>query len=427
MGIDTLTCLGGVLMLLWLLRAGLLRAAQVWADADRLPAAAIGYAVALMPWPFSAAVWTQLGNALGDCQAWAQARICFGIARRLRGDWIEAWLGLGVAALVLDRDSERAHAAFLQAYRLRRGQPLNLPGPAIGPVSGQADEVPDREQLLHEAEQIDWLSAEGRLIAGAAALAQARRQLAAELADGLPTAALGPRPALWLEQPGRLASAALLPVERQRIEADFAASGALLSWYDGLLTPQALAGLRDFCLASTFWHHAYRKGYLGAHLDDGMSCPLLYQIADELKAALPGIFADTRLVYLWAFKYRERTPGVALHHDSALINVNFWLTPDAANLDASSGGICIYPKAPPLEWDLEHYQIGGAAMRRFVADVEPICVPYRQNRVVIFNSRLFHATQPAEFAPGFLNQRLNITLLFGKQPLRYHSKPELRI
>lgn len=423
MGIDALSWLSGVLALLWLLRAGLLRAAQTWADADRLPAAAIGYASALVPWPFSAAVWTQLGNVLGDCQAWVQARVCFGIARRLRGDWIEAWLGLGVAALVLDRDSESAHAAFLRAYRLRRGQPLNLPGPAIGPVSGQAGEVPDREQLLHEAEQIDWLRAEGRLVAGAEALAQERRQLAAEL----PAVTAGPWPALWLEQPGRLAGSALLPVERERIEADFAASGALLSWYDGLLTPQALAALRDFCLASTFWHHAYRQGYLGAHLDDGMSCPLLYQIADELKAALPGIFADTQLVYLWAFKYRQQTPGVALHHDSALINVNFWLTPDEANSDPHSGGICIYPKAPPLEWDLEHYHIGGAAMRRFVAEVEPVCVPYRQNRVVIFNSRLFHATQPADFAPGFLNQRLNITLLFGKQPLRYHPKPALGI
>jgi len=39
--------------------------------------------------------------------------------------------------------------------------------------------------------------------------------------------------------------------------------------------------------------------------------------------------------------------------------------------------------------------------------------PYRQNRMVIFNSMLFHGTQDYRFKPGYSNRRINVTFLFG--------------
>lgn len=39
--------------------------------------------------------------------------------------------------------------------------------------------------------------------------------------------------------------------------------------------------------------------------------------------------------------------GIAVHADSATVNLNFWLTPDEANLDPTSGGLVVYPKVPP--------------------------------------------------------------------------------
>jgi hypothetical protein len=33
------------------------------------------------------------------------------------------------------------------------------------------------------------------------------------------------------------------------------------------------------------------------------------------------------------------SPGIGIHADFAAINVNFWITPDDANLDPKSGGI----------------------------------------------------------------------------------------
>lgn len=39
--------------------------------------------------------------------------------------------------------------------------------------------------------------------------------------------------------------------------------------------------------------------------------------------------------------------GIAVHADSASVNLNFWVTPDDANLDPDSGGLVVYPKVPP--------------------------------------------------------------------------------
>ena len=37
-----------------------------------------------------------------------------------------------------------------------------------------------------------------------------------------------------------------------------------------------------------------------------------------------------------------------MHADHAAVNLNFWVTPDEANLDPLSGGLVVYPKAPPV-------------------------------------------------------------------------------
>ena len=40
-------------------------------------------------------------------------------------------------------------------------------------------------------------------------------------------------------------------------------------------------------------------------------------------------------------------------------------------------------------------------------------MPHRQNRVVIFNSDLFHRTDDIRFRDGFENRRINVTMLYG--------------
>jgi len=41
-------------------------------------------------------------------------------------------------------------------------------------------------------------------------------------------------------------------------------------------------------------------------------------------------------------------------------------------------------------------------------------VPYRENRAVLFESRLFHRSGVTDFATGYENHRINLTLLFGR-------------
>jgi hypothetical protein len=53
------------------------------------------------------------------------------------------------------------------------------------------------------------------------------------------------------------------------------------------------------------------------------------------------------------------------------------------------------------------------AVRDFLSDAEQVRVPYKQNRMVIFNSNLFHESQTPRFRPGYTNRRINLTLLFG--------------
>jgi hypothetical protein len=44
---------------------------------------------------------------------------------------------------------------------------------------------------------------------------------------------------------------------------------------------------------------------------------------------------------------------------------------------------------------------------------EPVRVPYRTNRAVIFDSDLFHASDRPRFRDGYQHRRINITLLYG--------------
>ena len=73
--------------------------------------------------------------------------------------------------------------------------------------------------------------------------------------------------------------------------------------------------------------------------------------------------------------------------------------------------------AAPKDWDPEKYNGDEKAMRAFLerSDAKPITVPYRANRAVIFDSDLFHETDAIDFKDGYLNRRINLTLLYGRR------------
>lgn len=202
------------------------------------------------------------------------------------------------------------------------------------------------------------------------------------------------------------------------VEADYLKNAPGMTFADNFLTEPALQSLRRFCLESTVWYrHSFAKGYVGAFMEDGFLCPLLLQIAEELRSAFPAIFGDHSLRKLWAFKYDSRLSGIPIHADFAAINVNFWITPDAANRNPETGGLVVWDKKAPRDWDFKKYNADETAIRGFLAesDAKSYAIPHRENRMVMFNSDLFHETGALDFHEGYENRRINITMLYGKR------------
>ena len=188
---------------------------------------------------------------------------------------------------------------------------------------------------------------------------------------------------------------------------------------DDLLTPRALAELQKFCRESTVWnadHYTHER--LGSFFREGFNCPLLIQIAEELIGYFPRIIGQEHaLLQMWGFKYRHDQPFTAPHADFAAVNVNFWITPDEANRNPQSGGLVIYDKEAPPDWDFDRYNYRGQEIVEFLIEnqASEARIPYRCNRAVIFNSDLFHATDVLDFAPDYANRRVNVTMLYGER------------
>lgn len=226
-----------------------------------------------------------------------------------------------------------------------------------------------------------------------------------------------------LAEAPRLAGGALSPsLDGAAIERDYEARAPGITWVDGLLRPAALSALRTYCQDSTFWFDfRHAGGYVGAFFEDGFAAPLLLQIAEDLRAAMPGIFRDYPLVQMWAFKYDTSLDGIEMHADIAKVNVNFWITPDDANLDAEAGGLLVWDKKAPPEWGIDEFNTsskdGQDKIRKHLDEqgASMVKIPYRENRAVIFDSDLFHRTDTLRFKPGYENRRINVTMLFGRR------------
>ena len=194
-------------------------------------------------------------------------------------------------------------------------------------------------------------------------------------------------------------------------------AGQTVQVIDDFLTPEALDQVRKFCLESTVWRHPYQFGYVGAFPQHGFASVSLFAIAEEFSAALGDAFADYQLAQWWAFVYDTKLPGTDIHGDDADFSLNFWITPDSANLDPGSGGLVVWDKAAPSDWSYGDYNSGGERVRQFLQDhnAESTVIPYRENRAVLFEGHLFHKTDDFTFAPGFENRRRSVTLLFRRR------------
>jgi tetratricopeptide (TPR) repeat protein len=315
-------------------------------------------------------------------------------------------------------ERDRALDHFARTYELRRGEDrTGIAAASLHRATGG--------KLLHDAGQFGYLAARRRDGRHFASLARAYEQVADEIGPGAPELS-----ARQFEQLGEDYNTAIhvapAPAcaesavgerpDRDAILRAFEAEGA--SRFDGLLTPLALNRLRKFLVESTVWHDfTHIGGFVASYLEDGLASPLLLQIADELRSAFPEILGPHPLSQAWAFKGLDDGAAIDAHADDGAVSVNFWVTPDAANLRPGGGGLAVCRVPPPAEWRLTGYGADKEEIAAFMARHagDTLIAPYRENRAVLFESRLFHRSDAPLFASGYENRRINVTLLFGRR------------
>ena len=187
---------------------------------------------------------------------------------------------------------------------------------------------------------------------------------------------------------------------------------------DDFLNKEVLDKLYSFCLTNSIWNEFdYKNGYIGSFVENGFNAPLLLQISEEIRLQYPEILKKFPLTKAWAFKCNNQMKGIKIHADFAAININFWITPDKANLNKNTGGLLIWDKETPKNWDFEKYNNNHLAIKNFLKKKKSKMkrIKYKSNRVIIFNSNLFHASDNFNFKKNYENRRINITLLYGKR------------
>jgi Flp pilus assembly protein TadD len=349
---------------------------------------------------------------LGETQ---EAIKAFDRAAKLDPQHYEAHRALGFLWLA-QGERGRALDHLARTCELRRGDDRTA-------IARKSLTTATRHKLEHDAEQFLYLSQRKRERLRFELLARSYRVIAAQLSNEVTTLSdaqigvLGDdyNTPIHLRAAPEVAGGAVNDwADRDALAAQFNAQGAI--FVDDLLTPPALDSLRGFLQESTIWHDfSHIDGFVASYLEDGLACPLLLQIADDLRRAFPEILGEHPLSQAWAFKGLRPQAAVDIHADDAVVSVNFWITPTEANLSPGHGGLVVCRAPPPDDWQIKDYD---ADQERIVLFLEQqardnLVVPYRQNRAMLFRSRLFHHSDRPEFASGYENHRINLTLLYG--------------
>ncbi len=351
---------------------------------------------------------------LGETQ---EAIKAFGRAAALEPQHYEAHRALGLLWLAQgERGRGRALDHLARTYELRRGDDRTG-------IARKSLTTATREKLEHDAAQFFHLAQRTRDRGRFESLARSYRTIAEQIPDEVTTLSAAQIDALGgdyntpihLREAPELAGRAVNErTDRAALTEAFDAQAVIA--IDDLLTPQALDSLRRFLLESTIWHDfSHIDGFVASYLEDGLACPLVLQIADELRRALPKILGAHPLSQAWAFKGLKPQAALDVHADDAAISVNFWVTPTHANLDPAHGGLVICRVPPSEDWQIKDYEADRERIVTFLEQNagDSLIVSYRQNRSVLFRSRLFHHSDRPEFASGYENHRINLTLLYG--------------
>jgi hypothetical protein len=117
------------------------------------------------------------------------------------------------------------------------------------------------------------------------------------------------------------------------------------------------------------------------------------------------------------YKYDDTTKqkGIDIHADKAAVNFNLWLG-ENESLEPDRGGLSIYTAKAPGDWDFQLYNQSPLSPESVQllqgSGYSNITIPYKKNRMVMFDSNLFHVSDVVGWKPGYEKRRINLTLHF---------------
>ena len=405
----------------------------------RLDEAVASYYSALAIRPDFAKAQNNLGNARQGLGQVDEAVANYHKALAIKPEYAEAHNNLGFALTILGRYAE-AKAAIDQGFQLKHGGPWRnaatfSDGDSADSAAPAGTIVASTFKLCDHADQLEYLIAKGRIDPLFQCMADRYRAVLAEMQlkeesetstklNSSQRESLGSfyNRVIHYAQAPRIGTGAVNEsLDLKQIEERYLSSPVSVTILDDFLTPEALRGLRDFCLESTIYFASTKNYFVQSSLVGGFNCDLLYQIVEEVKECFPKILGGHYLATMWAYRYNNQSVGVAAHTDEGAVTFNFWITPDDANLIPDRGGLVVYTKEQPDDWDWRYYnnkKYSPAVSREiaeFLADADTVTIPYRENRAALFRSNLFHKSDEIYFKDGFENRRMNITLLFRKR------------
>jgi len=200
------------------------------------------------------------------------------------------------------------------------------------------------------------------------------------------------------------------------IESAFHTSEMGFTHFDSLLNDEALAALQRYCLEPSIWFEMKFHSEVGSSLCNGFCCPLLLQIAADIRAAFPSVFGEHLFATCWTYKYFQDESDGHIHADNGAASLNLWVTPDESNLEIDAGGLVLWNKSVPDSY----FDASGEEMvemsQELIAqpDAKPGYVSYGCNRAMMFRSNVLHKTHRLKFKDAYPHRRVSITFLYGK-------------
>ncbi len=377
--------------------------------------------------PDFAEAHSNLGTILKDLGNLQEAELSTRKAIEFKPDYADAHSNLG-AILLQKGDYNLSLKYFAESAELLRGEKTQRDNQI-------RSEIISKAKIEHDIEQFEYLASQGYEPKKFTALAILFKKVSAEINWPSETKLISlnnhhqsllqgsyNRLIHTIETPKLRQEAVNNSLNVEKITNNYFDHEFGLTYIDDFLSPTALESLRKFLLGSTIWFEVKNNGYLGAYFKEGLANPLIIQIANELRTKFPKIFKNHPINQIWAYKYDSRAKnknsslkGINVHADFAAVNVNFWITPNEANLNSESGGLIVYDIEAPKEWGFKTFNNDEKRIRKELNKSKggTKIIPYNENRAVVFNSNLFHETDHYEFKEGYENRRINITMLFG--------------